>query len=121
MLQKHKKQDSSDSSLSDSDLSNDSDYRRKRHKNNIHHKKDHIKLCARLTEILLTTAYKSKIIQFKLYEDLLQYRIYFITFLESLEMIISQYKETCEVLLDYQKIGGENIKYVVNKTPLGIF
>ena len=25
-------------------------------------------------------------------------------------MILSQYKENCEVLLDYPKIGGENIK-----------
>ena len=30
--------------------------------------------------------------------------------LVSLEMIFSQYKETCEVLLDYPKIGGYNIK-----------
>ena len=27
----------------------------------------------------------------------------------------SQYKETCEVLLDCPKIGGENIKYFVKK------
>ena len=25
-------------------------------------------------------------------------------------MIFSQHKETCEVLIDYPKIGGENIK-----------
>ena len=30
--------------------------------------------------------------------------------IESLEMIFPQYKETCEVLLDYPKIEGENIK-----------
>ena len=30
-------------------------------------------------------------------------------------MIFSQYKETCEVLLDYPKIGGEDIKYYVKK------
>ena len=30
-------------------------------------------------------------------------------------MIFSQYKETCEVLLDYPKIGGENIKDIVKK------
>ena len=30
-------------------------------------------------------------------------------------MIFSQYKETCKVLLDYPKIGGENIKYFVKK------
>ena len=30
-------------------------------------------------------------------------------------MISYQYKETCEVLLDYQKTGGENIKVFVKK------
>ena len=73
-------------------------------------KKDPIKLCARLTARLMTTAYKSKIIRFKLDEDPLQGRIYFLAFVESLEMIFSQYKETCEVLLYYPKIGGDNIK-----------
>ena len=53
-------------------------------------------------------------------EETIQRRIYFINFVESLEMIFSQYKETCEVLLDYQKIGGENIKDFV-KNPLGMF
>ena len=43
-------------------------------------------------------------------EDPLQRRIYLLTFVESLEMIFYQYKETCEVLLDDTKIGGENIK-----------
>ena len=42
-------------------------------------------------------------------EDLLQRRIYFLTFVESLDMIFSQYKETCEVLLDYPKIGGGDV------------
>ena len=42
-------------------------------------------------------------------EDPLQRRIYFLTFVESLEMIFSQYKDTCEVLLDYPKIGGGDI------------
>ena len=46
-------------------------------------------------------------------KDPLQHRIYFLTFVESLEMIFYQYKETCEVLLDYPKSGGENIKYFV--------
>ena len=31
-------------------------------------------------------------------------------------MILSQYKETCEVLLDYSKIGGENMKDFVKKS-----
>ena len=41
-------------------------------------------------------------------EDPLQRRIYFLTFVELLEMIFSQYIETCEVLLDYPKIGGDD-------------
>ena len=41
-------------------------------------------------------------------EDTLQRRNYFLTFVESLEMIFSQYTETCEVLLDYPKIGGDD-------------
>ena len=72
-------------------------------------KKNPIKLCANLTEIFLTTAYKSKIIRFKMDEDPLQCRIYFLTFVESLEMVFSQYTETCEVLLDYLKMGGDDI------------
>ena len=42
-------------------------------------------------------------------EDPLQRRIYFLTLVESLEMIFSQYKETCGVLLDYPKILGDYI------------
>ena len=30
-------------------------------------------------------------------------------------MISFQYKETCEVLLDYPKIGGDNIKSIIKK------
>ena len=42
-------------------------------------------------------------------EDPLQSRIYFLTFIDSLDMIFSQYRETCEVLLDYPKIGGDDV------------
>ena len=50
-------------------------------------------------------------------EDPLQCRIYFLTFVESLEMIFSQYKETCEVLLDNLKIGrDDNIEDYVKKS-----
>ena len=66
------------------------------------------------------TVYRPKIIKLKLDEDPFQRRIYFFTFLESLDMIFSQYKETCELLLDDPKILGENIKYIF-KRPLGIF
>ena len=104
---KHRKDNSSDpSSSDDSDSSNDSHYRRTRRKDKKHRKKDPIRLWATLTENLLSTAYKSKIIRFKVYEDPLQHRIYFLTFIDSLDMIFSQYRETCEVLLDYPKMGG---------------
>ena len=78
-------------------------------------KKYPIKLCARLTENLPTTAYKSKIIRLKMYEDPLQRRIYFLTLVESQEMIFSQYTETYEVLLDDPKIGVEDNKYFSKK------
>ena len=41
-------------------------------------------------------------------EDPLHRRIYFLTFIDSLDMIFSQYRETCEVLLDYPIIGGDD-------------
>ena len=107
---KHRKYDSSDpSSSDDSDSSNDSHYRHKQHKNKKHRKYDSIRLCAALTEKLPTTAYKSKIIRFKVDEDLLQRRIYFLTFIDLLDVIFSQYRETCQVLLDDQKIGGNDV------------
>ena len=43
-------------------------------------------------------------------EDPLQRRIYFLTFIDSLDMIFSQYRETCEFLLDYPKLGGDDVK-----------
>ena len=105
----HQKDDSSDpSSSDDSYSSDDSDYRRKRRKNKKHQKKDPIRLYATLTGKFLTTAYKSKIIRFKMDEDPLQRRIYFLTFIDSLDMIFSQYRDACEVLLDYPKIGGDD-------------
>ena len=42
-------------------------------------------------------------------EDTLQRQIYCLTFIDSLDMIFSQYRETCEVLLDYPKIGGNDV------------
>ena len=102
---KHRKDDSSDPSSSDDfDSSDDSHYRRRRYKKKTHQENYPIKQCATLTAKLLTAAYKSKIIRFKMDEDPLQRRIYFLTFVESLEMIFSQYRETCEVLLEYPRI-----------------
>ena len=69
----------------------------------------------KLREKLLVTAYKLKIIKFKLDEDPLKCWIYFLTFIESLEVIFYQYKKSCEFLMYYPKIGGEDIKYFVKK------
>ena len=44
-------------------------------------------------------------------EDPLHFRIYFLTFVESLEIIFSQYTETCEVMLYYPIKGGGAIEY----------
>ena len=59
--------------------------------------------------------YKSKIIRFKMDENPLQHRIYFLTFVESLEMIFPQYQETCEVIIYYSRIGGNNIEDYTKK------
>ena len=103
---KHRKDDSSDPSSSDdsddSDSSEDSHYRRRRRKNKKHREKDPIRLCATLTAKLLTTAFKSKMIRLKLDEDPLQRRICFLTFIDSLNMVFPQYRETYEVLIYYR-------------------
>ena len=44
-------------------------------------------------------------------KDPLQHRIYFLTFIEPLDMIFYQYEETFEVLPGYPKIRGEDIKF----------
>ena len=64
-------------------------------------KRGPIKLFTKLTAKFLTVSYKSNIMKFKLNEDPLHRRIYFFTLIESMEMISLQYKENCEVLLDY--------------------
>ena len=79
---KHKKHDASDSSSRNSESSGDSDYRHKQGKRESHQKTFTIKLCAHLTTRLPRTAYKSKIIRFKMDKDPLNRRIYFLTFLE---------------------------------------
>ena len=95
---KKRKDDSSDPSLSnDSDSSDDNHYRIKRHNNKKHRENDTIRLCATLTAKLLTTAYKLKIISFKMDEDPLQRRIYFLTFIDSLDMIFKQISGHTEI------------------------
>ena len=53
-------------------------------------------------------------------EDPLQRRIYFLTFIDSLDMIFSQYRETCEFLLDDPKIGGDDVKDYAKQAIINI-
>ena len=88
---KHQKDESSEPSSSDdsdsSDSSEDSHYRRRRRKNKKYQKEAPIRLCPTLTTKLQTTEFKSKIIRFKMDEDPLQHQIYFLTFIDSLDII----------------------------------
>ena len=43
-------------------------------------------------------------------EDPLQRRIYFLTFINSLNMVLYQYRKTYDVLRYYPKMEGENVK-----------
>ena len=104
---KHRKDDSSDpSSSDDSDSSKDSRYRRKRCKDKKHRKDDPIRLCATLTAKLMTTAFKSKIIRFKLDEDPLHRRIYFLTFIDLLDMIFLNIEKLVKSFYIIPKLGG---------------
>ena len=107
---KHRKDDLSDLSSSDdsddSDSSEDSHYRRRRRKNKKHRKKDPIRLCATLTAKLLTTAFKSKMIRFKLDEDPLQRQIYFLTFIDSLNMVFPNIEKLMKCSEIIQKWRG---------------
>ena len=53
-------------------------------------------------------------------EDPIKRRIYFLTFIASLDIIVSQYRETCEVLLDYPKLRGGMLRIMQNR-PLENF
>ena len=50
---------------------------------------------------------KSKVIKFKLYEDTLKHRVYLISFINSLKIVLSQFSETYMLLVDYPSIRGE--------------
>ena len=53
-------------------------------------------------------------------EDPLQRQISFLTFVQSLEMIFSQYTKACEVILDYPKIGGDDIEDYLKKSTMNL-
>ena len=50
-----------------------------------------IKKCAKLTTKLVIDAYKSKFFMFKLGEDPLQRRVYFLSLMNSLKIVLSQF------------------------------
>ena len=54
-------------------------------------------------------------------EDPLQRRIYFLAFIDSLNMIFSQYRETYEVLRDYPKMGGGDVKDYAKQAIRNLF
>ena len=72
---------------------------------------DPIKICAKINGKVADDS----VIKFKLDQDPPQRWIYFLTFIESMEMVFSQHKETCELILDYPKIAGEGRKYYVKR------
>ena len=67
---------------------------------------DRIKKCAKLTSNIPKAAYKSKVVKLKLEEDLLQLRVYLISFMNSLKIILSQFSEKYMLLMDYPSIRG---------------
>ena len=66
---------------------------------------DPIKKCAKVTSKLLTIVYKSKFTKFKLDEDPLQRRGYFLSFMNSL----SKFSEAYMLVTNYPSIRGEEL------------
>ena len=52
---------------------------------------DPIKKCAKLTSKLLTATHKSKVVKFKLDKDTLQQQFYFLSFMNSLKILLSTF------------------------------
>ena len=74
------------------------------------------KKCAKITDNLLTATHKSKVIKFKLYEDPLQRRVYFLSFINSPKIVLSIFSETYTLLMDYPYIRGEELPYYDKKS-----
>ena len=106
---------SSDSSLPDlSDSSYDKYYKQRRRAKkykNKHQSKtrfdEPIKKCANLTDKLHTAAYKSKVIKLKLYKDTLHTQFYFLSFMNSLKILLSQFSETYMLIMEYPSTREE--------------
>ena len=71
-------------------------------------KNDPIKKCARITAKLLKAAHNSKIKKFKLDDDPLKHHIYFLYFINTLKIVLSKFKESYMMIMDYPSIRGED-------------
>ena len=65
----------------------------------------------KLTAKLLTSAYKSRVINSKLDKDQPQLRFYDLSFMNSLKIVLSQFSETYMLLMDYPSIRGRKLPY----------
>ena len=76
-----------------------------------------IKKCAKLTAKLLTAAYKSKVVKLKLYEDPVKRRVYFLSFMNSLKIVLSNVSEIRMLIMECPSIRGEELpNYSKNST-----
>ena len=81
---------------------------------------DLIKKCANLTDNLPTAIQKSNVIKFRFDEDPLHHQVYFLSFMNSLNFFLSQFKETYILSMEYPSIRGEYFPDYA-KNPHGTF
>ena len=82
---------------------------------------DPIKNCVKLTANLLKADYKSNFGKFKFDEDPLQRRVYFLSFINSHKIVLSQFLETKIMLMDYPFIRGEDFPEYAKKAIWNLF
>ena len=68
---------------------------------------DPIKKCTNFKSKLPIASYKSKVKRFKLDEDPLDLRIYFLSLMNSLKILLSKFKETYILIMDYPSTSRE--------------
>ena len=74
-----------------------------------------IKKCMNIISKIPTAAYKSKVIKLKLNEDPLHRRVYFLSFMNSLKIVLSSFSYIYTFLMDYTSIRGKEITYCAKK------
>ena len=70
---------------------------------------DPIQKCAMITAKRLKAALNSKVTKFKLDEDPLQHRVYFLNFINSIKNCYHKFKHTCMFVMEYPYIEGEGM------------